>query len=45
MGEDGAAAAKTPPSHRELMACVIKQHRGRVLDSPGDNVLAECACS
>ena len=28
-------------SYREIMSSLIKQHRGRVVDSPGDNVLAE----
>jgi adenylate cyclase len=41
MGEDEAATVKTLASYREVMASLIKQHRGRVIDSPGDNVLAE----
>jgi adenylate cyclase len=41
MGEDEAATVKTLASYREVMASLIKQHRGRVVDSPGDNVLAE----
>jgi len=41
MGEDEAATVKTLASYREIMASLIKQHRGRVVDSPGDNVLAE----
>jgi adenylate cyclase len=28
---------------REVMASLIQQHRGRVVDSPGDNLLAEFA--
>ena len=41
MGEDEAATVKTLASYREVMASLIKQHRGRVIDSPGDNILAE----
>ncbi|UCF84890.1 MAG: adenylate/guanylate cyclase domain-containing protein, partial [Desulfobacteraceae bacterium] len=43
MGEDEAATVKTLATYREVMASLIKQHRGRVVDSPGDNVLAEFA--
>jgi adenylate cyclase len=41
MGEDEAATVKTLATYREVMASLIKQHRGRIVDSPGDNVLAE----
>jgi adenylate cyclase len=41
MGEDEAATVKTLTSYRDIMADLIKQHRGRVVDSPGDNLLAE----
>jgi adenylate cyclase len=41
MAEDEAATVKTLATYREVMASLIKQHRGRVVDSPGDNVLAE----
>jgi adenylate cyclase len=41
MGEDEAATVKTITTYREVLATVIKQHRGRMVDSPGDNVLAE----
>ena len=41
MAEDEAATVKTIASYREIIASLIKQHRGRVVDSPGDNVLAE----
>ena len=41
MAEDEAATVKTIASYREIMSSLIKQHRGRVVDSPGDNVLAE----
>jgi len=41
MAEDEAATVKTIASYREIMTSFIKQHRGRVVDSPGDNLLAE----
>ena len=43
MSEDEAATVKTLAAYREIMTSLIKQHRGRVVDSPGDNVLAEFA--
>jgi adenylate cyclase len=43
MAEDEAATVKTITAYREIMAILIKQHRGRMVDSPGDNVLAEFA--
>jgi adenylate cyclase len=43
MSEDEAATVKTLAAYREIMASLIKQHRGRVVDSPGDNMLAEFA--
>jgi len=41
MAEDETATVKTIAAYREIMASLIKQDRGRVVDSPGDNVLAE----
>ena len=41
MGEDEAATVRTLTAYREVMSTLIRQHRGRVVDSPGDNVLAE----
>jgi adenylate cyclase len=41
MGEDEAATVKTLASYKQIMFSLIKQHRGRVIDSPGDNLLAE----
>ncbi len=41
MAEDEAATVKTIATYREIMSTLIKQHRGRVVDSPGDNMLAE----
>ncbi len=43
MGEDEEATIRTLTAHRELMTSLIQQHRGRVVDSPGDNLLAEFA--
>src|SRR5919108_6360318 len=43
MGEDEVATIRTLTAYRELMATLIQQHRGRVVDSPGDNLLAEFA--
>ena len=41
MGDDEAATLKTLTTYLGIMADLMKQHRGRVVDSPGDNVLAE----
>jgi class 3 adenylate cyclase len=41
MGEDEEATIRTLTAYREEMATIIRQHRGRVVDSPGDNLLAE----
>ena len=43
MGEDEVATVRTLTACREVMAGLIQQFRGRVVDSPGDNVLAEFA--
>jgi adenylate cyclase len=43
MGEDEAATVKTLEGYKQVMFSLIKQHRGRVIDSPGDNLLAEFA--
>src|SRR5437867_5600715 len=43
MGEDDEATVRTLTTHREVMTTLIRQHRGRVVDSPGDNLLAEFA--
>ena len=43
MGEDDVATVRTLTSHREMMTTLIGLHRGRVVDSPGDNLLAEFA--
>jgi adenylate cyclase len=41
MGENEAATVSTLETYRQVMFALIKQHRGRVVDSPGDNILAE----
>ncbi|MBI3025768.1 MAG: adenylate/guanylate cyclase domain-containing protein [Candidatus Tectomicrobia bacterium] len=43
MGEDEAATVRTLTAYRETVSAFIKKHRGRVVDSPGDNMLAEFA--
>src|SRR5256885_1847470 len=43
MGEDEEATIHTLTAYRTVMASLIQQHRGRVVDSPGDNLLAEFA--
>jgi adenylate cyclase len=35
MAEDEAATVDTLTTYREIMTDLIKQHRGRVIDSPG----------
>lgn len=41
MGEDEVATVRTLTAHRKVMSALIQAHRGRVVDSPGDNLLAE----
>jgi len=43
MGEDEEATIRTLIAYRTVMTTLIEQHRGRVVDSPGDNLLAEFA--
>ena len=43
MGEDEEATVRTLISHRQVLTTTIQQNRGRVVDSPGDNLLAEFA--
>ena len=43
MGEDESATVMTLEVYKQVMFSLIKQHRGRVIDSPGDNLLAEFA--
>jgi adenylate cyclase len=43
MGEDEEAPIRTLTAYRAVMTTRIQQQRGRVVDSPGDNLLAEFA--
>jgi len=41
MGDDEAATVRTITEYRNVNSTPIKQHNGTVIDSPGDNLLAE----
>lgn len=41
MGEDDEATVNTITSYRKIIAALIQKHQGRVVDTPGDNILAE----
>jgi adenylate cyclase len=41
MGDNDVATVETLTAYREVMTKLIGKHRGRVVDSPGDNLLAE----
>jgi adenylate cyclase len=41
MHEDETGTIRTLTAYRSLMASLIRQYRGRVVDDPGDNLLAE----
>ncbi len=43
MGEDDVATVQTLKDCRKIMASIIQAHHGRIVDSPGDNLLAEFA--
>jgi adenylate cyclase len=43
MGDDEAATVRTITAYRDIMSKLIQHHHGRVVDSPGDNILAEFA--
>jgi class 3 adenylate cyclase len=43
MREDETSTVRTLTAYQEIMTTLIKQHHGRVVDSPGDNLLAEFA--
>jgi TolB-like protein/class 3 adenylate cyclase/Tfp pilus assembly protein PilF len=43
MGEDEVGTIRTLNAYKEMMANLIQQHHGRVVDAPGDNLLAEFA--
>ena len=41
MGDDEIATVRTVEAYRKMIAEVVRNYSGRVVDSPGDNVLAE----
>ncbi len=41
MGEDEDTTVQTLTTYRDVISSLIKDHQGRVVDSPGDNILAE----
>lgn len=41
MAEDEVGTVQRLKSYRELISTRVKEHHGRVVDSPGDNILAE----
>jgi TolB-like protein/class 3 adenylate cyclase len=43
MGDDEEVTIRTLTAYRDLMTRLIQQYHGRVVDAPGDNVLAEFA--
>ena len=43
MGNDEVSTIHTLTAYKEAMTFLIKRHRGRVVDAPGDNLLAEFA--
>jgi len=43
MGEDEIGTIRTLTTYKEIITNFIRQHKGRVVDAPGDNLLAEFA--
>ena len=41
MDDNEEATIRTLTNYREAMGNLIQKHRGRVVDAPGDNLLAE----
>jgi len=41
MADDEVHTIQTLKAYREIMSDLIQQHSGRVIDNPGDNLLAE----
>jgi adenylate cyclase len=41
MGEDDESTVNTITAYREIISDFVENHQGRVVDSPGDNILAE----
>ena len=44
MGEDEEATVRTLNKYKKIIFKLIEQNNGRLVDSPGDNVIAEFAC-
>ena len=43
MGDDEVATFKKITEYREIFSSIVTQYNGRVVDSPGDNILSEFA--
>ena len=43
MADDEAATVRTLSAYKEIIITLVRQNRGQVVDSPGDNLLAEFA--
>jgi TolB-like protein/class 3 adenylate cyclase/Flp pilus assembly protein TadD len=41
MDDDEEATIRTLTTYREILGAIIQQYRGKVVDTPGDNLLAE----
>ena len=41
MGDDDESTVNTITKYRKIISDLIEKHEGRVVDSPGDNILAE----
>jgi len=41
MGEDEDKTVQTLTTYRDVISSLVEDHKGRVVDSPGDNILAE----
>jgi adenylate cyclase len=39
MGEDEAGTLRTLETYKRVMSDLLQQHRGRIVGSPGDNIL------
>jgi TolB-like protein/class 3 adenylate cyclase len=45
MGDDDESTVSTITTYREIMSVLIEKYHGRVVDAPGDNILAEFGSS
>ena len=41
MGQNELSTVETLKRYREIISSLVQQYSGRVVDSPGDNILAE----